>query len=211
MGDLKETARRGWSGLAEMFKNPGAWAVALGIFLWSFRPFLGTAQFYYQSEWVKLSPIFIGGLSTLGGFAGMAGAALFARLVPGGTGKVTRASIWLGGPLSLLYVFYTGPWSIAILTALFSLTGVVFRLAWMDLAAKSCPEGAEATVFAAYMAVFNIAASSSNAFGGHWYEKLAAAQGPYRAMVLLSLAGTLATAVAWPCLRVALRNDPSRA
>ena len=211
VGDLTETAAKGWSGLSGMFRDPKAWAVALGIFLWSFCPFLGTAQFYYQSEALKLSPLFIGGLSTVGGLAGMAGAAVFARLTGGGTDKVARASIWLGAPLSLLYLVYRGPWSIAILTMLFSLTGVVFRLAWMDLAAKSCPEGAEATVFAAYMAVFNIAASASNTMGGALYERLALSRGPYAAMALLSLVGTAGTLAAWPCLSLALRHDAPRA
>lgn len=211
VGDVKETAARGWSGLSGMFRDPKAWAVALGIFLWSFCPFLGTAQFYYQSEALGLSPIFIGGLATAGGLAGMAGAALFGRLTAGGTEKVARASVWLGAPLSLLYLFYRGPLSIVILTLLFSLTGVVFRLAWMDLAAKSCPEGAEATVFAAYMAVFNIAASASNTLGGSLYERLAASHGAYAAMALLSLVGTAGTLAAWPCLRFALRDDAARA
>ncbi|MEQ1919462.1 MAG: hypothetical protein ABL955_09695, partial [Elusimicrobiota bacterium] len=107
------------------------------------------------------------------------------------------------------YLFYRGPLSIVILTVLFSLTGVVFRLAWMDLAAKSCPDGAEATVFAAYMAVFNIAASASNTLGGALYEKLAASHGAYSAMVLLSLVGTAGTLAAWPCLKFALRPSPS--
>lgn len=211
VGDVTETAARGWRGLSGMFRDPKAWAVALGIFLWSFCPFLGTAQFYYQSEALGLSPLFIGGLSTAGGLAGMAGAALFARLAAGGTEKVARASIWLGAPLSLLYLFYRGPSSIVVLTLLFSLTGVLFRLAWMDLAAKSCPEGAEATVFAAYMAVFNIAASASNTLGGRLYESLAASHGAYAAMALLSLVGTAGTLAAWPCLRRALRNDAARA
>ena len=210
VGDLKETAARGWAGLAGMLRDPESWAVALGIFLWSFCPFLGTAQFYYQSEALKLSPIFIGGLSTAGGLAGMAGAAVFARLTGGGTDKVARASIWIGAPLSLLYLFYRGPLSIVLLTVLFSLTGVVFRLAWMDLAAKSCPEGAEATVFAAYMAVFNIAASASNTMGGALYEKLTASHGAYAAMVILSFIGTAGTVAAWPCLGYALGQGTTR-
>ena len=186
-------------------------AVAAGIFLWSFCHFLGTAQFYYQSVAMKLSPLFIGGLSTAGGFAGLLGAVIFGRMTAKGTEKIARASIWLGAPLSLLYLFYSGPRSIAALTVLFSLSGVVFRLAWMDLAAKSCPDGAEATVFAAYMAVFNIAASASNTMGGAYYEKLSAAHGAYFAMAALSLIGTAGTIAAWPCLRYALRNDASRA
>lgn len=211
VGDIQETAARGWTGLSGMIRDPKAWAVALGIFLWSFCPFLGTAQFYYQSEALKLSPIFIGGLATAGGFAGLAGAALFGRLTAGGTEKVARASIWLGAPLSLLYMFYTGPKSVLALTVLFSLIGVVFRLAWMDLAAKACPAGAEATVFAAYMAVFNLAAMASNTMGGAWYEHLSAAYGTYMAMVTLSLVGTAGSLAAWPCLRYALRHDAARA
>ena len=113
--------------------------------------------------------------------------------------------------MSLLYLLYSGPLSIAVLTVLFSLSGVVFRLAWMDLAAKSCPEGAEATVFAAYMAVFNIAASASNTMGGAYYESLSTARGPYVAMAVLSLIGTAGTLAAWPFLRFALRNDAARA
>lgn len=107
--------------------------------------------------------------------------------------------------MSLLYLFYRGPHSIAAITTFFSLTGVIFRLAWMDLAAKACPDGAEATVFAAYMAVFNIAASASNTLGARWYEALAASRGPYEAMVILSLVGTAGTLAAWPCLRRALK------
>ncbi len=210
VGDLKETAARGWAGLAGMFSDGRAWAVALGIFLWSFCPFLGTAQFYYQSEAMKLSPLVIGGLSTAGGFAGLLGAAIFGKL-SADTGKIVRASVWIGAPLSLLYLFYRGTVPIVLLTVLFSLTGVVFRLAWMDLAAKSCPEGAEATVFAAYMAVFNIAASASNTLGGKLYEGLASAHGAYAAMAMLSLIGTAGTLAAWPCLRYALRNDAARA
>ena len=65
---------------------------------------------------------------------------------------------------------------------------------------------AEATVFAAYMAVFNIAASASNTLGGALYETLAASHGAYAAMALLSLIGTAGTLAAWPCLRYALKN-----
>lgn len=209
VGGVPETASRGWAGLKVMVRDPRAWAVAAAIFLWDFCPFLGTAQFYYQSAALKLSPEFIGGLSTVGGFAGVAGAALFAKYSAkaGGTERLARWSVSVGGALTLLYVFYVGPWSTMALTVLFSLTGVIFRLAWMDLAARSCPEGAEATAFAAFMAVFNIAASASNATGGALYERLSAGHGPYAAMVALSLAGTLCTFACWPLLRWAVPRD----
>lgn len=205
VGDIRETAARGLAGLSSMARDRRAWAVAAGIFLWSFCPFLGTAQFFYQSEAMKLSPLFIGGLSTAGGFAGLAGAALFGRLSKDGSDRLVTASVTVGAPLSLLYLAYVGAWPIAVLNVLFSLTGVVFRLAWMDLAARACAEGAEATTFAAYMAVFNIAASASNAVGGAYYERLAASHGPYAAMAVLSLVGTACTVAAWPFAGLARR------
>lgn len=201
-----ETARRAWTGMRALARDPRAWAVAAAIFLWDFCPFLGTAQFYYQSVAQGLSPEFIGALTTAGGFAGVAGAALFGRWSsrPGGTERLARASVWIGGPLSLLYAFYAGRWPIMALTVLFALSGVVFRLAWMDLAARACPEGAEATAFAAFMAVFNIAAAASNWAGGALYERLAAARGPYFAMLALSLAGSACTFACAPLLRFAV-------
>jgi predicted MFS family arabinose efflux permease len=206
VGGVEETASRGWDGIKALARDPRAWAVAAAIFLWDFCPFLGTAQFYYQSNALKLSPVFIGWLTTAGGFAGVAGAALFGKLSarPGGTERLARWSVSLGGALTLLYVFYVGAWSITILTVLFSLTGVAFRLAWMDLAARACPKGAEATAFAAFMAVFNIAAAASNGLGGAMYERLAAAHSPYFAMVALSGIGTACTFACWPLLRWAL-------
>lgn len=212
-GGMHETAERGWAGLKSLAANRRAWAAAAGIFLWSFCPFLGTAQFYYQSEALKLSPLFIGGLSTVGGLAGVAGAALFGRLSAreGGAARLARGSVLAGAPLSLLYLFYVGPGSILVLTVIFALTGVVFRLAWMDLAARLCPKGAEATAFAAFMAVFNLAAAASNWAGGALYERLAVSRGSYQAMAALSLVGTLGTVAAWPALRAALGNDAARA
>jgi predicted MFS family arabinose efflux permease len=206
VGDIGETAAQGWAALKVVARDRRAWAVAAAILLWDFCPFLGIAQFYYQSVALKLSPVFIGGLSTAGGAAGVAGAAIFARLSarPGGTERLARWSVGLGGALSLLYLFYVGPGTILALTILFGLTGVVFRLAWMDLAARACPAGAEATAFAAFMAVFNVAAAASNWLGGALYERWAAAHGAYAAMAALSLIGTACTFACWPLLRPAL-------
>ncbi|HEX4047005.1 MAG TPA: MFS transporter [Elusimicrobiota bacterium] len=113
VGSVDETAARGWGGIKTLVRDPRAWAIAAAIFLWDFCPFLGTAQFYYQSVALKLSPVFIGALSTAGGFAGVAGAALFGRLSsrPGGTPRLARWSVSVGGALTLLYVFYVGAWT----------------------------------------------------------------------------------------------------
>jgi predicted MFS family arabinose efflux permease len=197
-----ETAAAGWAALRTLAGSRDARLVAGGIFLFSFTPFLGTAQFYYQAEHLRLSPMFIGGLSTASGLAGMAGAAVFGRAASGswGSARLARLSVTLGAPLSLLYLFYTGSHAVLALTVLFALSGVVFRLAWMDLAAKVCPAGAEATSYAFFMAVFNLAAMASNAAGGALYGRWSAAWGPWGAMAVLSLIGTAATVACLPLL-----------
>ncbi len=209
VGGVRETAARGLTGLREVLRRPSFWAVAAAIFLWSFSPFLGIAEFYYQSVALKLSPVFIGALTTAGGVAGALGAGAFARLsrVPGASARLARASVLIGGPLSLLYVFYLGPGTALALTILYGLTGVIFRLAWMDLCARACPPGAEATTFAAFMAVFNLAAAASNMAGGAFYDRLASAHGAYAAMAALALFGSLCTFASWPLLRWAAPRD----
>lgn len=209
-GRAAAPARKSVAGLGALLRDRGFWALAAFIFLWSFAPFLGTAQFYYQSQALGLSPLFIGGLSTAAGAAGFLGAALFpkaqARL---GAAGLLKAAVWLWAPLQLLYLFYRGPASAAALALLFGLLGVVFRLALMDLAARSCPEGAEAAAFALYMAVFNAAAWASNTAGGWLYEALSARWGPHGAAGCLAAAGAAATLCCAPLLpRLAASNSP---
>ena len=103
---------------------------------------------------------------------------------------------------SLLYLLYLGPVSAGVLTVLFGFLGVVFRLALMDLAAQSCPKHAEATAFAVYMAVFNLAALGSNTVGGALYDRMklvfAAAGNPaYCAAAVLILIGSACTFSCW--------------
>lgn len=208
VGGAREVAARGLSGLREVLARPSFWAASAAIFLWSFSPFLGIAEFYYQTRALGLSPVFIGALTTAGGIAGALGAGIFARLsrAPGASARLARLSVLVGGPLSLLGVFYLGPRTALALTILFGLTGVIFRLAWMDLCARACPKGAEATTFAAFMAVFNLAAAASNMTGGAFYDRLAVAHGAYFAMAALALAGSACTFAAWPLLRAAVSH-----
>ncbi|MDD5656287.1 MAG: MFS transporter [Elusimicrobia bacterium] len=186
------------------------WALCLMIFLWNFYPFLGTAQFYFQSETLHMGPLYIGLLSTLGGAAGVAGAAFFGSTVRRwGTERFLRAGVLVSAATGLLYLLYRGSVSAALLTVFFGALGVVFRLALMDLAARSCPKGAEATAFAVYMAVFNFAALASNAAGGRIYDLLREgfAPGPagaYRAAAALILTGSLCTLSCWWLLPAAL-------
>lgn len=203
--------RLGWDALVALLSQRRFWAVSAFIFLWSFCPFLGTAQFYYQSNALKLSPVFIGLASTLAGAAGALGAAFYGRsmLKSVRTDQWVRAAVWVGAPLSLLYLVYRGAASVAAVEIVYGFVGVALRLGLMDLAAQSCPAGAEATAFAAYMAVFDLAASASNTAGGRLYDKFltlfaASANPAYASAAALMLIGTAATLCCWPLIPVVL-------
>ena len=196
-------ARVGLHSLLGLLAGRRFWAMCLMIFLWNFYPFLGTAQFYYQSETLRFGPVYIGMLSTLGGLAGVAGAGFFGATVrKWGTDRFLRTGVVVAGATSLLYLLYAGPVSAAVLTLLFGFLGVVFRLVLMDMAAQSCPRHAEATAFALYMAVFNLAALASNAAGGRLYDLMrrvfqAASNPAYCAAAVLILIGTACTIACW--------------
>lgn len=183
-------------------RSPGFWRTGALIFLWNFSPFLGTAQFYYQSEFLKLDPVFIGLLSTAAGVAGVAGAALFARLA-GRDLLLWGALAW--GPLQLLYAFaYQGTAGVLAVTVLLGLIGVVFRLALMKLAAEASPQGGEATAFAAAMAIFNLAAVASNNLGGAVYSRFA----PDTAVWILSGIAAAAGLASFPLIQGTMRRAP---
>lgn len=199
----REPAREGLGNLLRLMRGRRFWALCLMMFLWSFSPFLGSAQFYYQSDALGLGPVFIGALSTMGGAAGVAGAAFFGWSIPRwGTARFLRVGVLISGAASLLYLLYLGPVSAGLLTVLFGFLGVVFRLALMDVAAQACPKGAEATAFAVYMAVFNLAALASNTAGGFLYDRMrlvfASAPDPaYCAAAVLILIGSACTFSCW--------------
>lgn len=148
-------------------------ALSLTIILWNFYPFLGTVQFYYQSNILHLNPQWIGSLMTVGSIAGLAGSAVFWKLCRG-----KDANAWVRrGPVvmaavSLSYLFYRGPVSVTVVEALFGFSTVFFRLALLDLIARSCPVDAEATFYALFLAFFDIAMFGSNALGGKLYDFL---------------------------------------
>jgi predicted MFS family arabinose efflux permease len=203
-------AGRTWRGLSGLVTSGGFWACCLLIFLFSFNPFLGTSMFYYQTGALGFSKVCIGTLTSVSGVFGVLGAALFWRVynrrlrvfgrpLHMGTGMLLRWSIALGAPLTLLYTAYRGPVSAALLTAFFGAAGVFMRLSLMDLVAKMSPEHGEATSFALFMAVFNLAALASNTLGGKLYELWSAR--PAAAMDGLVLISALCTLACWPLLR----------
>ena len=125
---------------------------------------------------LKFTPEFLGRARLAGALASLAGVTLYnARLKNVPIKRIFRATTLIGSALGLTQlVLVTGlNRRYGISDQLFALTDTVVltvlgQLAFMPtlvLAARICPEGVEATLFAALMSVFNAAGVASGALG----------------------------------------------
>jgi MFS family permease len=166
------------------------WVVAGFILFWTFSPSFGPALLYYQTDVLGFSQQFIGHLAALGSLAAVAGAVVYAplsRAVP--LRRLVNLSIGLGVAGTFVYLGYRGPWAAVLIDTVFGAVGMITQLAFLDLAAKSCPRRVEATFFALLMSVYNGGTQGSQIVGGHLYDQLG-----YAPLVVIS-AGF--TALAW--------------
>jgi MFS family permease len=186
----REAFRQTMAAIRAALGERDLWIVAGFIFFWTFSPSFGPALLYYQTDVLKFSQQFIGHLGALGSIAAVGGAFIYAplsRRVP--LKRLINFSIGVGVAGTLAYLLYRGAWSAVAIDTVFGGVGMITQLAFLDLAAKSCPRCVEATFFALLMAVFNAGTQSSQVVGGYLYDWLG-----YTALVLISAAFT---AVAW--------------
>jgi hypothetical protein len=197
-GNDSEWVRKS-SPLWALLRKRSFWMLGLTIVLWNFYPFLGTVQFYYQSNALHLNPQWIGSLMSVGSVAGLIGSAIFWKFCRG-----RDVNSWVSwGPVgmtlvSLTYLFYFNAISGTLIEALFGFASVFFRLSLFDLMTRSCPVDAEATSYALFLTFFDIAMYGSNAVGGKLYDgfqRLFANQAHHDqySFALLILIGSLCT------------------
>lgn len=184
--------------IREAVREREVWVVAGFIFFWTFSPSFGPALLYYQTDVLRFSQQFIGILATLGAGAAVAGAIVYAPLSRKFPLKwLIVASIGIAVTGTLAYLLYRDRTSAIAIDAVFGCVGMITQLAFLDLAAKSCPRRVEGTFFALLMSVYNGGAQVSQIVGGYLYDWLG-----YTPLVLVS-AGF--TALAWllvPLVRI---------
>ena len=186
----REAFRDTMASIRTAFLGRDVWVVAGFIFFWTFSPSFGPALLYYQTDVLRFSQQFIGHLGALGSIAAVGGAFIYApmsRKVP--LRRLINLSIGIGVVSTLAYLLYRDPWSAVAIDVIFGGVGMITQLAFLDLAAKSCPPRVEATFFALLMSVFNGGTQGSQVVGGHLYDWLG-----YTPLVLISAAFT---ALAW--------------
>jgi MFS family permease len=190
--------RATWQAIRQAARGRDLWLVAGLIFFFNFSPSFGPAFLYYQTDVLKFDQQFIGLLGSLSSVGYILGAVVYAPLSRRVSLKTTIVwVIGLSAAATLGYLLYRGRLSAVVIDLTFGVLAMITQLAFLDLAAKACPRGAEGTFFALLMSVFNGGTQLSMNVGGRLYDSLG-----FTPLVLISAA---VTALAWvliPLVRI---------
>jgi MFS family permease len=166
------------------------WLVAGFIFLFMFSPSFGPGFLFYQTDRLGFSQQFIGTLGALQSLGSVLGAVTYApmsRRWP--LRKRINVTIGLSAASVLVYLLYRGAGSAVVIDFVYGWVYMVTTLAFLELAAKTCPPHIEGTFFALLMSVYNAGMQGSQWAGGHLYDAIG-----FERLVLIS---TVTTALIW--------------
>jgi folate/biopterin transporter len=206
-----QTVRRQVSQLRQAITQKSIWLPTAFLFLWQATPTADSAFFFFTTNELGFQPEFLGRVRLVTSVASLLGVWLFQRFfrtLPFRTlfGWTTIVSTLLGMTM-LLLVTHTNR-AIGIDDYWFSLGDsliltVMGQIAYMPilvLAARLCPPGVEATLFALLMSVTNLAGLLSYEFGAlltHW---LGVTETNFDRLWLLVLITNLSTLLPLPFL-----------
>jgi len=150
---------------------------AIFLFLWNSSPSPASAMFYFYTGKLGFSPAFMGRAELAGAIANLAGIAVYGRYLR--EAAFRPLFMWVGAASTLLHasqVVLVEGWNRAagvpdgaFLLGDRAALAAVYELGHMPLrvmAARVCPVGVEATLFACLMAVANLAHLVSEAGAG---------------------------------------------
>jgi MFS family permease len=186
-----------WQAIRAALRSREIWVVAGFIFFFWFSPSFGPAFLYYQTDILKFSQQFIGRLAALGAVSGVVGALVYAplsRRLP--LNQIMHLSIVLGVVTTLGYLVYRDATSAVIITVVFGALSMIINLAFLDLAARSCPPRVEATFFAALMSVYNLGVQLAENVGARLYDAVG-----YERLVWIAAAMTAVTWLLMPLVK----------
>jgi MFS family permease len=203
---VQETPRRAdaaafletWTAIRSALRDRDVWAVAGFIFFYTFSPSFGPAFTFYQTDTLRFSQEFIGFLDALAAGGQVVGAAIYAPLSRRFRLKwLIVTSIGLAVVGTLAFLLYRDRTSAVIIQTLFGCVGMVTVLAFLDLAAKTCPARVEATFFALLMSIYNGGVQVSENVGARLYDAIG-----FTPLILISAAVTALAWVVVPFVRI---------
>jgi predicted MFS family arabinose efflux permease len=194
---VRETARAVRSAIG----SRPLWVAAAFIFLWNFSPSFGVPLEYHLVDTLGFSKIFLGVLDSLGSAAAIVGAAVFGKICRRmSLRRLLNVSVAIGMASTFAYWGLAGRWSAIGLTLGTGAISMIAALATYDLAARSCPDRAEGTFFAALMSIANIGTAGSAFVGGRLYDWLG--------LNPLILVSGLTTAACWLIVPLIRMDSP---
>ncbi len=213
--------------LAKACTNKQIWLPMLFIFLWQAMPSADSAFFFFSTNELKFNPEFLGTVRFFTSWAGLLGIWIFQRFLK--EVPMQRIFLWTTilstalGMTSLVLIYHLNQvWGIN--DRWFSLGDsliltIAGRIAYMPiliLAARLCPEGIEATLFALLMSVMNLAALCSAQLGAGLTYLLGVTDVDFRNLGLLVTITNLSNLLPLPLLNwlpnakvVSLDQNPS--
>jgi folate/biopterin transporter len=162
--------------LRQAISQKSIWLPTAFIFIWQATPNADSAFFYFSTNELHFQPEFLGRVHLVTSFASLAGVWIFQRFLKNIPFRVifvwsTVLSSVLGMTM-LLLVTHTNRllgiddhWFSLGDSLILTVMGKIAFMQVMVLAARLCPSGVEATLFALLMSVFNSAGTVSHAFG----------------------------------------------
>ncbi|MEH1841090.1 MAG: folate/biopterin family MFS transporter [Nostoc sp.] len=162
--------------LRQAISQKTIWLPTAFIFIWQATPNADSAFFYFTTNELHFEPEFLGRVHLVTSFASLAGVWIFQRFLKSIPFRVIFA--WstvlssILGMTTLLLVTHTNRllgiddhWFSLGDSLILTVMGKIVFMQVMVLAARLCPSGVEATLFALLMSVFNSAGTVSHAFG----------------------------------------------
>ncbi|MBN3927408.1 folate/biopterin family MFS transporter [Nostoc sp. NMS4] len=162
--------------LRQAISQKTIWLPTAFIFIWQATPNSDSAFFYFSTNELHFEPEFLGRVHLVTSFASLAGVWIFQRFLKSIPFRVifawsTVLSSMLGMTM-LLLVTHTNRllgiddhWFSLGDSLILTVMGKIAFMQVMVLAARLCPSGVEATLFALLMSIYNSAGTVSHAFG----------------------------------------------
>jgi len=204
--------REQWGKLRQAFSRKEILLPAVFLFLWQATPTADSAFFFFTTNELHFNPEFLGTVRLVTSVAGLAGIWLFQRYLRGV--PIRRIFVWttlLSAALGLtgLVLVTHANRALGIDDRWFSLgdsvvLAVAGRIAFMPvlvLAARLCPEGIEATLFALLMSVLNLGSLLAYQSGAWLTQVLGVTETDFTHLPALLIIANLSTLLPLPLAR----------
>ncbi|XP_076919784.1 folate-biopterin transporter 1, chloroplastic-like isoform X1 [Bidens hawaiensis] len=214
-----DTATNGILELWEAIKQPNVFLPTLFIFLWQATPHSESAMFYFTTNKLGFTPEFLGRVKLVTSIASLVGVGLyngFLKSVP--LRKIFLGTTVIGTALGLTQVILvTGlnrkfgisdEWFAIGDSLIITVLGQASFMPVLVLAARLCPEGMEATLFATLMSVSNGGSVLGGLFGAGLTQVLGITKDTFDNLALLIVICNLSSLLPLPLLHLLPKDEP---